>query len=463
MFQIDRGIELLKDSLWSYIYFTDLIGFSRRVLVKSSKIDDKAFKYGLGKLDGSSIRGFAPIENSDLVLKPDRSTIKMYPWMEDTVRMIADIYLPGGKIPFQLDPRYIARETVDFLEEKGWTAKVAAELEFFIFDEVRVRVDPWLQYVRIDSTEAPWSTIIKDMNIHKDGYYTVPPRDKSEGIKKEIAETLERYFDIEVEVMHHEVAAASQHEINFEPGNPLTTADNIQIIKETVRTVADINNAAATFMPKPIFGDNGNGMHVHISLWSGDHNMFYDKDDKYAGISEVARYFVGGLIEHGRALSAIVSPTVNSYKRLVPGYEAPIYLAWSKANRSAAIRIPGYGKGEKQARIEYRSPDPSANPYLALSAIILAGIDGIKEGIDPGDPVDKNIYKLTTHERRALGIKELPKSLDEALDCLESDNEWLLQVWPKELLERYIELKREEARRVSSYVSPIEFVEYFSL
>ncbi len=458
-----NGRKLLSGARWAYIYFTDLMGYPRRVLVKSDMLDEKAFSEGLGKLDGSSVKGFASIDESDLVLKPDPKTLEVYPWMEKTIRVIADVYKPGGREPYPRDPRYAAKATRSLLADLGYSIVMAAELEFFIFDEVKVSVEPWSQMLEISSIEAPWSGEASYMNLLKDGYYIVPPRDVTEPIKLEIAEVLEDYYGIKVEVLHHEVAAASQHEINFEPGDPLETADRIQLIKETVKTVAAENGYMATFMPKPLYGDNGNGMHVHVSLWNGERNLFYDESDEYAGISQLTRYFIGGLIEHGRALSAIVSPTVNSYKRLVPGYEAPIYLAWSKANRSAAIRIPGYGKGMKHARIEYRSPDPSANPYLAMSAIVLAGLDGIIKKIDPGDPVDKNIYKLSPQERRELGIKQLPRSLDEALDCLESDMEWLLRAWPKELLNAYIDLKRAEARRVTSYVSPAEIMEYFSI
>ncbi len=455
--------NLLSGARWAYIYFTDLMGYSRRVLIKSDMLDEKAFSEGLGKLDGSSVRGFTSIDESDLVLKPDPKTLKVYPWMERTIRVIADIYHPGGKEPYPRDPRYVAKATQRLLADLGYNIMIGAELEFFIFDKVKVRVEPWSQLLEIYSIEAPWSGEATYMNNFKDGYYAVAPRDTTESIKIKIAEVLEDYYGINIKVLHHEVAAASQHEINFEPGDLLDTADKIQIIKETVKTVAAENGYMATFMPKPLYGDHGNGMHVHISLWNRGKNLFYDESDEYAGISQLTRYFIGGLIEHGRALSAIVSPTVNSYKRLIPGYEAPIYLAWSNANRSAAIRIPGYGKGMKYARIEYRSPDPSANPYLAMSAIVLAGLDGIVKKIDPGDPLNKNVYRLSTEESRRLGIKQLPRSLDEALDCLESDMEWLLRAWPKELLETYIELKRAESRRVTSYVSPAEIMEYFSI
>ncbi len=462
------GPELLSKVDWAYIYFTDLLGVFRRVLVKADMLDEEAFREGLGKLDGSSVKGFTSIDESDMVLKPDPDTVRLYPFAGETsdiARVIAEVYRPGGKERYPRDPRLAARRTMEYLAEKGLRALVAAELEFFIFDSVTVEVQPWRQVLEIESVEGPWSGEAALMNLPKDGYYVPSPRDVTEEVKLEIARVLEDYYGFKVEVLHHEVAAASQHEINFEPGTPLETADRIQLIKEAVRTIAVDYGLSATFMPKPLYGDNGNGMHVHLSLWdtSTGENVFYDENDEYAGISQTTRYFIGGIIEHGRALAALVNPTVNSYKRLVPGFEAPIYLAWSKANRSAAIRIPIYKKKPGAARIEYRSPDPSVNPYLALSAIILAGMDGVEKKIDPGDPVDENIYRMSEEKRRQLGIKTLPRSLEEALDCLESDYQWLLRAWPKELVEAYIELKRDEARLVNSYVSPAEIQYYYNL
>lgn len=460
------GLDLLSRTKWTYIYFTDLQGVFRRVLVRSDMLDEEAFREGLGKLDGSSVKGFTSIDESDMVLKPDPDTIMPYPFHtleEPVARLIAEVYKPGGKERYPRDPRLAARRTVELLASQGLRAVMGAELEFFIFDSVSVQVEPWYQSLEISSIEGPWEGEAPTLNLMKDGYYVPAPRDTTEDLKLEIAGVLEEYYGIRVEVLHHEVAAASQHEINFQPGNPLETGDRIQLIKEAVRTIAAEEGYAATFMPKPLYGDNGNGMHVHVSIWEGDKNIFYDENDDYAGISQYARYFIGGIIEHGRALSAIVNPTVNSYKRLVPGFEAPIYLAWSRANRSAAIRIPVYKKKMSSARLEYRSPDPSVNPYLALSAIILAGLDGVRRKIDPGSPVDENIYRMSPERRRQLGIKVLPRSLDEALDCLETDNEWLLQAWPKDLVEAYIELKREEARTVNSYVSPAEIQYYFGL
>jgi glutamine synthetase len=359
------------------------------------------------------------------------------------------------------DPRYVSERVDEYFMSSGLRPYVSAELEYFIFDKVNVVVDSWRQELSIVSSESYWSTTVP-FNREKDGYYVTYPKDKFQDLKLEIAEVLEKYFGLTVEVVHHEVASA-QHEINFNGSNTTGTSDNIQTVKYVVKSLTYRKGCIATFMPKPVYGDNGSGMHVHVSIWRGDENLFYDPNDEYVNLSQYARYFIGGLIEHGRALSAIVSPTVNSYKRLVPGYEAPVYLVWSKANRSAAVRIPAYSNSHKSKRVEYRPPDPSANPYLALSAILLAGVDGVNRKLDPGDPVDENIYRMTPLRRRELGIKELPRSLDEALDELECDNEWLRPIFPKELIDSYIEVKREEVKKVTTYPTPIEVYHYIDI
>ncbi len=447
----DRGIR------WIDLQFTDLVGYLRHATISSKLLTVESIESGLGKLDGSSIKGFTGIEKSDLILKPVLDTFNVIPWENGIGRIICGIYIDG--LRFLKDPRYVAERLDSYLMDQGIRLFISAELEFFIFDRVNVSIDTWAQHFEIHSSEAPWNGSAF-VNRYKDGYYSIYPKDRFHELRIEIGETLVKYFDIGVEVLHHEVAAASQHEINFRGGAAVVTGDAMQTVKFVVKSLAFRKGLIATFMPKPIYGDNGNGMHVHVSLWRNDTNLFYDPSDSYANLSQYARYFIGGLIEHARALSAIVSPTVNSYKRLVPGYEAPVYLVWSKANRSAAIRIPAYNKNGNSTRIEYRPPDPSANPYLAFTAVILAGLDGIKRKIEPGDPVDENVYNLSKYRRRELGIKELPRSLDEALDELESDNEWLKPIVPKELIESYIEVKREEARRVTMYPTPIELHYY---
>ena len=323
-------------------------------------------------------------------------------------------------------------------------------------------MDGYTQYIQINSIESP---TLEDgyPYIEKRSYYIPPPLDSLIDYRMTLAKVLEEYFNIKVDVHHHEVASTGQIEVNIRYSTPVKMSDNILTLKYVSRRVASQFGLYPTFMPKPLYSDNGSGFHIHLSIWRNNENLFYDPNDEYAEISQYARYFIGGLIEHSRGLSAIVSPTVNSYKRLIPGYEAPVYLTWSRGNRSAAIRIPVYKKGDKNKRIEYRPPDPLMNPYLAIPAIFAAGLDGVKKKIDPGDPIDKDVYKLSKSERRALGIRELPGSLFEALEELKSDNDYLKVIFPKELIDRYIELKYEEARRICSYPTPIEYKEYFNL
>ncbi|MEM1678205.1 MAG: type I glutamate--ammonia ligase [Ignisphaera sp.] len=449
-----------RDIRWVDLQFTDLIGYLRHMTASSRLLTMESIENGVGKLDGSSIKGFTGIERSDLVLKPILNTFSIIPWENGLGRVICGIYVEDSR--FLKDPRYVAERLDSYLMEQGMELLISAELEFFIFDKVSVSVDTWKQHFEIYSSEAPWNGTAF-ANRYRDGYYSVYPKDRFQELKVEIADTLSRYFNIDVEVLHHEVAAASQHEINFRGGTAASTGDAVQTVKFTVKSLAFRRGLIATFIPKPIYGDNGSGMHVHVSLWKDNTNLFYDPNDSYAALSQYARYFIGGLIEHARALSAIVSPTVNSYKRLVPGYEAPVYLVWSRGNRSAAIRIPGYRRNGGSIRIEYRPPDPSANPYLAFTAIVLAGLDGVRRKIDPGSPLDENVYSLPSYRRREMKIKELPRSLDEALDELECDNEWLKPIVPQELIESYIEVKREEARRVQIYPTPIELYHYLDI
>jgi glutamine synthetase len=447
----------IKDLRWASLQFTDLAGFFRQVIVRV-RPGSRSLEELVSKLDGSSVKGFTGIEESDLLLKPDVKTFAKLPWSNSTGRLICRVYLGGER--FVRDPRYVAEKLDDLLTSTNIRPFVSAELEFFVFDKVSVEVSPQKQFFEISSAEASWEDL-PFVNRVKEGYYVTYPRDKFVDFKTELAETLINYFSLGVEALHHEVAAASQHEISFVGGSLTYVSDSIQTVKYVARTLAFLKGYVATFMPKPIYGDNGNGMHVHVSLWRGDENMFYDPNDEYACLSQEARYFIGGLIEHGRALSAIVSPTTNSYKRLIPGYEAPTYLAWGAGNRSVAIRIPAYEKCSRFVRVEYRPPDPSANPYLATTATILAGLDGVKKKLDPGDPVKENMYEDLVAKRGS--IKSLPKSLDEALDELESDNDWLSPVFPKELLETYVEMKRKESRVLQSYPTPAELYHYLDL
>ncbi len=470
MYVKPRSIDEFEEYLdklaisWIDLQFTDLFGYLRHVVVHRRVIDKEALVRGLGKLDGSSVKGFSTIEASDLVLKPVIDTLAPLPWSRGGARVICQVFDTGGLRRFPKDPRFAAEKTEELLANEGLRTFVSPEIEFFIFDKVRIDLQPWRQILEISSIEGPWSETAGMFNRFKEGYYMSPPKDYFYDLRVEVAEALQKYFGVEVEVLHHEVAAASQHEISFRGGNIVEAGDRTQTVKLAFKVIAAQKGFVATFMPKPLFGDNGSGMHVHISIWRGEDNLFYDPSDDYAELSQFARYFIGGLIEHGRALSAIVSPTVNSYRRLIPGYEAPAYLVWSKANRSAAIRIPAYLKGQpRKVRIEYRPPDPSANPYLAFAAIVLAGMDGVRKKIDPGNPVDENVYKMSPEKKRSLGIKELPRSLDEALDELESDHEWLKPAFSAELIESYIELKREEAKEIAKYVSPAEIYFYIDV
>ncbi len=448
---------------WVDLQLTDLAGTLHHVTIASSLVNEETLIRGFGKLDGSSVKGFTTIDESDLVLKPILDTLALIPWSKGVARFLCQVYAPGGQERLDRDPRLAAENTEKVLAEEGYRAYIAVEPEFFIFDRVTIRLEQGYQLYRVESREAPWSSNNGIFTRVKEGYYPTPPKDKLFDLRLEILETLKDYFGVEVEVTHHEVATAGQAEVNFRYSSVVGTADNLQTVKYVIKNVAARHGLIATFMPKPIFGDNGSGMHTHVSLWDarGEKNLFYDQDDEYAELSQIARYFIGGLLEHGRALSAIVSPTVNSYRRLIPGYEAPVYLVWSRANRSAAVRVPVYHRGDwKSKRIEYRPPDPSANPYLALAAIVLAGLDGVRKKIDPGDPVDENVYRMSPERKAQLGIKELPRNLDEALDELESDHEWLKPAFPKVMIETYIEMKREEARKLAQYVSPAEAYYY---
>lgn len=439
---------------WLYLQFTDLLGTLRHVVVPTRLLSNNSAL----KLDGSSVKGFTGIEESDLVLKPVEETFAVIPWDNGVGRYLCAVFTDTGRLT--RDPRYVAEKLDGHLAEEGLRLLASAELEYFIFEKVLVILDTWRQSIEFTSSEGYWNST-PPFNRPKEGYYTPYPKDKFEEFKLEVAEVLEKYFGVVVETVHHEVAT-SQHEVSFQGGSATYLGDAVQTVKYVAKALAHKRGLLVTFMPKPIHGDNGSGMHVHISLWKNDSNLFYDPSDKYL-LSQEARYFIGGLIEHGRALAAFTNPTVNSYKRLVPGYEAPVYLTWGRGNRSTAIRVPGYATSEKTLRVEYRPPDPSANPYLAVSAIVLAGLDGIKKKIEPGDPVEENIYKIPRSRRKELGIRELPRSLEEALDELEVDNDWLRPVFTEDLIETYIELKRGESKLITSYPTPPEVYYYIDV
>lgn len=452
---------------WVDLQFVDLLGFLQHITVPAHAIGEGELKNGIGKLDGSSIKGFKAIFESDMVLFPDGSTYAKIPWEEKTCRVFCNVFEAGGKERFTRDSRFIAQKAERELAANGFdTSYWGPEAEFFVFDEVKFdTTTPYRgQSYSINSSEAAWNSQGTNFPIRfKEGYYPAPPVDSLQAYREKVCCLLEDSFGVKIDAHHHEVATAGQVEIDMHYAPLLEMADHLVTYKFVAKNVAAKEGKIASFMPKPIFGDNASGMHVHQSLWSGGRNKFFDESDEYAQVSQACRYYIGGILSHGRALSAIVSPTTNSYKRLVPGYEAPVYLAWSKRNRSASVRIPAYHSNEQAKRIEYRSPDPSANAYLAFAAMAAAGLDGIKKKIDPGDPIDQNIYQLTAEKRKEFGVKELPGSLEEALQELESDNAFLQPIFSKDAVEAHVDLKREEAKQNSIRPTPYEFAMYLDV
>jgi glutamine synthetase len=448
------------------LWFTDVRGFLKHATMEKTEVDETFVKQGAAKLDGSSVAGFTEIYESDLVLKPDWDTLASIPWSNCTSRVITDVYRGYSEGRLERDPRFVAQKAEETLVQLGYTKSFwGPEPEFFVFDDSHYSVDSGESYFKVSSKEASWSNASRGYVIApKGGYYPSTPQDTLMDFRTKAVETLTKNFGIRIEAHHHEVGAAGQCEIDFRFGGLTETADRLQTIKYVVKNVGAQMGYLVTFMPKPIFGDNGSGMHTHQSVWRGSENLVYDPRDEYAEISQFGRYYIGGLLEHSRALAAIVSPTTNSYKRLVPGYEAPVYVAWSKRNRSAAVRVPTYHKGiESAKRIEYRPPDPSCNPYLAFAAMLMAGLDGVNKKIEPGDPVDENIYHLSPMRRHQLGILELPSTLKEALEELESDSAFLKQVFHQSLLDAYIELKTHEWKEDSIRPTPYEYCQYFSV
>ncbi|MCE4611952.1 MAG: type I glutamate--ammonia ligase [Desulfurococcales archaeon] len=437
-----------------FVHYTDLAGFLRQVEVPYENIEDRF----VAAFDGSSVAGIAPIEKSDMLLEAVKDTLKPVPWHEGVWRVIARIYRPDGSRN-TLDPRLAAERATEYSATLGYKPVMGTEVEFFLFSKVDVEALAYhrgLGY-RIASPEQPEES----PGIHtlvKLSYHYTEPADKIAPYRVELVKTMEE-FGYKINATHHEVAV-SQMEASIGPFDPAGLGDAFITLKWVARVVASRMGLVANFMPKPIYGDNGSGMHVHVSLWDERGNAFYSPD---SGISEVARHFIAGVMEHARSLAALTSPTTNSYRRLVPGYEAPVYVAWGYYNRSAFIRVPSNKGNPKATRIEVRSPDPSANGYLAFAAVVMAGLDGVKKKLEPPDPYEGNLYKLDKGKLRELGIKVLPKSLDEALDELESDNEYLKPAFSKELLETYIDVKREEAEKVRLYPHPIEFYYYMPL
>ncbi len=449
------------------IRFTDLPGTWQHFTIPVRRLNEELFTEGL-PFDGSSIRGFQEIHESDMLLIPDPDTAFVDPVAEiPTLVVTCDVYDPITVQPYARDPRFVARKAENYLKQTGIadTAFFGPEAEFFIFDNVRYSSGTNESYYHIDSEEGWWNSGRSDRPNFggqispKRGYFPVPPTDTLQTLRSQIVMALEE-TGVEMEIHHHEVATAGQTELGMKFTTLTRMADNTLLYKYIAKNVARQNGKTATFMPKPLFGDNGSGMHVHSSLWKNGKNVFYDASG-YAGLSEYAKYYIGGLLKHAPALLALTSPTTNSYRRLVPGYEAPVNLAYSQRNRSAICRIP-VTKSTKAKRVEFRAPDPSSNPYLCFAAILMAGLDGIQNRIDPGEPVDKDLYELPAEEAKL--IKQVPGSLGAVLEALEADHEFLLKgdVFTTDFLEAYIDYKRQvELDPVRIRPTPYEFTLYF--
>jgi len=456
--------------------FNDLPGlwqhFSMPVseLTEMDDLTKSIWVEGVG-FDGSSIRGFQKIQESDMILIPDPTTARVDPACEiPTLSVICDIFDPLTRKPYSRDPRYIAKKAEEYLRSDGIadTSYWGPELEFFVFDDVRFDQNEQCGFYYIDSIEGEWNSGRDEKpNLgykprFKEGYFPVPPHDSMQDLRSEMILTMMN-VGIPIEVHHHEVATAGQAEIDMKFDTLVSMADKVMWYKYIVKNIAKKHGKVATFMPKPLFGDNGSGMHCHVSLWKDGTNVFYDPEG-YALISDTARYFIGGLLKHARALMAFCAPTTNSYKRLVPGYEAPVNLVYSARNRSAAVRIPVYTSNPKTKRLEFRPPDPTANPYLAFAAMLMAGLDGVENEIDPGPPLDRNTYELSSEEERS--VPTVPGSLDEALQALEEDHDFLTDrgVFTSDVLEVWLEYKREsEVDPVRLRPHPWEFYLYFDV
>ncbi len=446
--------------------FIDLPGTWQHFAVPISEFTEETFKEGSG-FDGSSIRGWQAINDSDMLAIPDPDTAIMDPFTKvPTLSVVCSIQDPVLNSPYSKDPRYIAIKAEAYLKSLGVgdTAYFGPEAEFFIFDSVRFDQNSYSGYYFIDSEEGVWNAGREGLGNrprHKEGYFPVPPVDTQEDIRAEMVRTMER-AGIVVEKEHHEVATAGQAEIDMRFSSLLKMADQLMLYKYIVKNVAKRHGKTVTFMPKPLFGDNGSGMHTHQSIWKNGQPLF--AGDKYAGVSQMCLYYIGGILKHAHAIAAFTNPITNSYKRLTPGFEAPVNLAYSSRNRSASIRIPMYSQSPKAKRIEVRFPDPACNPYFAFSAMLMAGLDGIENKIDPGPSVDQNLYALT--EAEAAKIPTMPGSLDQSLAALEADNAFLLKggVFTEELLQTWVTYKREkEIDPLRLRPHPYEFFLYYDI
>ncbi|MDR7433945.1 MAG: type I glutamate--ammonia ligase [Armatimonadota bacterium] len=468
-FAKERGVQVVD------LRFTDLPGMWQHASIPASQLDEAVFSKGVG-FDGSSIRGFQAIHESDMLLIPDPNTAFIDPFLEvTTLVLICNVHDPETRLPYSRDPRYVAQKAEEYLKITGVadTSFWGPEIEFFLFDHVSYEVETHRMGYAIDSREGVWNTGNNNgRNLGyqirpKEGYFPAPPSDTFQDIRSEAVLILEQ-IGIPVEMHHHEVATAGQAEVDMERDTLVRMADKVMIYKYVMKNVARRHGLTVTFMPKPLFGDNGNGMHTHQSLWQNGDNLFYDERG-YAELSETALSYIAGLLTHVDALLALTSPTTNSYKRLVPHYEAPVNIAFSKRNRSACVRIPMYYNGPESAaskRIEFRPPDPSCNPYLAFAAMLMAGLDGIQRKLDasPFGPLDVNTYELPPEE--AALVRSVPGSLGAVLDALEADQKFLREgeVFTEDLLRAWIDYKRtKELQEVSIRPHPYEFYLYYDI
>lgn len=460
---VKEVLDMAKGTQFVDLRFTDVPGIWQHFTIPTHRLDADFFKEGI-PFDGSSIRGFQEIHESDMLLKPDADTAFIDPVAEmPTLVITCDVYDPITLEAYTRDPRYVARKAEAYLKSTGIadTVFIGPEAEFFVFDSVSYSSNPYEASFAMDSSEAWWTSGKPGFGGQvqpKRGYFPVPPTDALHNLRNQFILALEK-AGVQMEVHHHEVAVA-QNEMGMRFNTLTRMADNLLLYKYIVKSVSRQNGKTATFMPKPLFGDNGSGMHVHSSLWKGDTNVFYDEKG-YAGLSDTAKYYIGGLLKHAPALLALTSPSTNSYRRLVPGYEAPVNIAYSQRNRSAICRIP-VTKSTKAKRVEFRAPDATSNPYLAFSAILMAGLDGILNKIDPGAAQDKDLYELPAAEKKL--IKQVPSSLGDVLNALEADHDFLLKgdVFTSDFLEAYISIKRtQEVDAVRLRPTPHEFVLYF--
>jgi len=469
-------LKLAQDSGTEFVdlRFCDLPGVMQHFSVPLHQLTEDTFTEGFG-FDGSSIRGFQEIQESDMLLMPDPDTVVIDPFREHpTMNLNCFVVDPITGESYTRDPRYVAKKAEEYVKGTGLAdaAYFGPEAEFYVFDQVRFDQNQYSGYYFLDATEGVWNSgrefeLDGSPNLgykprYKEGYFPVPPMDQAQDLRSEMVKVLE-HVGIEIEVQHHEVGTAGQAEIDMRFDTLLTMADKLMLYKYVVKNVAWQRGKSATFMPKPLFQDNGSGMHVHQSLWKGGEPLFFDEKG-YAGLSDLARWYIGGLLAHAPAVLAFTNPTTNSYKRLVPGYEAPVNLVYSQRNRSASVRIPLYSKSPKAKRIEFRCPDPSANPYLAFAALLMAGLDGIQNKTEPPTPVDRDLYDLPPEELAA--VPQVPGSLDEALNALEADHEFLLTggVFTQDVIDTWIAYKREneiDAMRLRPH--PWEFYLYYDI